>query len=284
MPRGVIMLAVMVAVGGAAGPALADTLAYVRATSFAPHTDESKYHPLNLADDDPTTVWCEGNDGRGEGEEVTYFFKRPQRIDRVIITPSPHSDPAIQSIRFSDGYRSVDLNVGDVVVEKSFAPPMQGKEYTITITRVAPGTTGPLRSCLADVMLYWKKRPFGGRTPPSALRYNRYQDRLLGVWNGGPMGAPEKTLTFALDGTWSWTYSPLMGGKSRKMSGEYRFRGNRLLMRKGETGRWSDMRFKWEDKKAAPNDPTSPLNDYRVLTFNDALGALLAGEYNNGKF
>ena len=45
------------------------------------------------------------------------------------------------------------------------------------------------------------QRPFGGRTPTNKLKYNKHKDRVLGRWNGEPMGAPESFMVFALDGT-----------------------------------------------------------------------------------
>ena len=41
------------------------------------------YHPINMLDDDPATMWCEGAEGYGEGEEIRIFFKRPQKIDKL---------------------------------------------------------------------------------------------------------------------------------------------------------------------------------------------------------
>ena len=270
--------------------ARADTLAYVRASSqHLRSEDGSRYHPLNLLDDDPATIWCEGAPNLGEDQEIEIYFKKPTRIDRLVVGPTPRTGRLIQRVELSDGYNTVGVRLGDAYVEQAFSPPMRGEKYVLRIVRVGgPNKTGAEVSddvaCLGDVLMYFKKRPFGGRLPPSTYRHNKYRDRILGNWNGGPLGAPEKFMTFALDGSWTWKYKPLMGGKPKQMSGEYRFRGNRLLMRQGETGRWSDVRFGYNQVTIDKTDPGAPESDYAVISFNDALGKLLEGDYNNAQF
>lgn len=271
-------------------PVRADTLAYIRASSQAERdADIAKYHPMNLLDDDPATLWCEGDPGDGEGQGIRIIFKKAQKIDRVVIGPTLKTGRRVLTVEVSDGINVIRIQLGDRYAEQSFSPAMKGEEYTVTILEVGPANEaakdlGPNVACLADVMMYLKKKPFGGRTPPSKLRFDKNRDRILGVWNGGDLGAPEKYLTFGLDGTWAWKYEPLMGGKPKKLKGEYRFRGGRLLMRKGETGRWGDVRFKYEHVKIDPNAPGAPLGDYSKLSFNDLLCKEFAGAYNDAQF
>ncbi len=68
------------------------------------------------------------------------------------------------------------------------------------------------------------------------------------------------------------------------MKGEYRFRGKRLLMRKGETGRWGDVRFKYERINVDQDEPGAPAGDYSRLSFNDLLSKEFAGDYNDAQF
>ncbi len=269
--------------------AASNSLAYVRASSqFEREKSAAKYHPIHVVDDNPETMWCEGSDDLGEDEELRIFFKRPQKIDRIVIGPSAQSGRIISMVRVSDGMNSVDISLNDSrYVEQSLQPPMRGERFTITIVEVGgPNTGSALKNdvaCLADVMLFYKKKPFGSNLAATKLRYNKYRDKVLGRWAGGPLGAPEKFLTFAIDGTWRWTYEPMLGGSSKKLNGEYRFRGNRLLMRKGETGRWADVRFHHNFVKV---DPDSDMieGDYEVISFNAAVNGALAGDYNNAVF
>lgn len=272
----------------APGTAHGQSLAYVRASSqLAKQKNIAAYHPIHVLDDDPNTVWCEGDPELGEGQELRLFFKKPQKIDRVVLTAAGVSGRLVRKIQLSDGLNSVEIDLDHQVVEQSLNPPMRGERYTITITEVgAASPSGKLPAnvaCLADVILFRGKRPFGGNIAPSQLRYNKLRDKLLGRWAGGPLGAPEKFFTFAMDGTWRWLYQPILGGKSRRLSGEYRFRGKRLLMRKGETGRWADVRFKHSLVKVDPEqDPIE--GDYEVISFNAAVNERLSGDYNNAEF
>ncbi|MEM6733425.1 MAG: hypothetical protein AAF658_17840, partial [Myxococcota bacterium] len=188
----------------------------------------------------------------------------------------------------SDGVNSVKIPISDAIVEQPLRRPMRGKTYTVSIETVgAANAESELKdtvSCLGDVLLYQGKRLFGGRLPANKLRYDSVKDQVLGRWSGEPFGAPEKFITFALDGTWEWIFEPLLDGKKARVTGEYRFRGNRLLMRVGETGRWADMRFKYDRKKVDANEIGAPQGDYDTIFLNDALKGQVGGTYNNAEF
>jgi hypothetical protein len=285
------MAAWAVALGAlaAAAPALADPLAYVRASSQKdPDAERSLYHPLNLLDDDPATIWCEGKEGLGEEEEIRFYFKTHQKIDRIVVGPTPVTGRLVLRVKVTDGANNVTLDLADVYVERTLKSPLSGNNYTVSIEQVGGPNEGsklpPDVACLADVMFYYKQLPFGGRLAPAKLRYDKMKDRILGRWGGAPLGASEKFIVFALDGTWEWSFDPLLGGKSERMAGEYRFRGNRLLMRRGETGRWADVGFSYERVQIDPNDIGAPLGDYDLIKINTALGDKIASDYNNAEF
>lgn len=264
----------------------AEPLAYVRSSSQ--HGKARVHHALNLLDDDPESIWCEGRAGLGEGEEIRFFFKRPQRIDRIVIAPSSKTGRHIEVVRVSDGTNTVQIPIGDAIVEQPLRQPMRGKTYTVSIEQVGGKNAGASLAedvaCLGDVLLYQGKQLFGGKMPANKLRYDKMRDQVLGRWSGEPLGAPEKFLTFALDGTWEWNFQPLLDGKPERASGEYRFRGNRLLMRVGEAGRWTDMRFKYERRKVDSEEIGAPQGDYDLIVLNDALNDAIGGEYNNAEF
>ena len=272
-----------------AGLAQADPLAYVRASSqLGGDATPDKYHPLNLLDDNPATLWCEGAAGAGEGEEIRFTFKTEQLIDRLVVGPAAGSGRVIESVRVSDGSNSLRVELDAEYADVKLRQPLQGNTITVSIEKVGgPNPDAIVASdvaCLADVLLYHKRRPFGGNTPADRLRYDAHRDLILGRWAGAPLGAPEAHLTFALDGTWEWTFEPLLGGKRERVAGEYRFRGDRLLMRRGGAGRWADMRFSRRPINIDPMQPGAPLGDYVVIEINGALGEGLAGEYNDARF
>lgn len=263
-----------------------DNLAYLQASSYL---ESAPGHPaLNLLDNDPMSLWCEGDEGSGEGEKVRFFFKRPQSIDRIVIAPAMGGGRKVTSIQVNDGSSSVSLSLKDATVEQRLLQPMSGTEYAVVITRVGQpnkaSSLGEDTACLGDVSLYLGNSLFGSNLLLTKRRDSAMLNRVLGRWNSAPLGASEKFLTFALDGSWWWTFEPLLGGTTREISGEYRFRGNRLLMRLKPNGRWTDMRFKHVRKKIDPDAIGAPLRDYHLLTLNDALGSELGGQYNNAEF
>lgn len=274
---------------GLAAQARADSLAYVRASSQHQAEDApERYHPLHLADDDPASIWCEGAPGLGEGEEIRFYFKKEQKIDRVVITPSPLTGRLVNVVRVSDGVNSVRLEIAGEIVERTFARPLAGSTYTVAIDKVGAAnresTLGGEVACLADALLYLKDRAFGGKLAPAKLRYDKHRDRVLGRWAAAPLGASEGFLVFAIDGSWEWRFQPILSGRPDRATGEYRFRGNRLLMRRGEAGRWADVDFRYRRIKVDPKDPGTPRGDYDLIVLNDVLGEKLGGEYSNAEF
>lgn len=265
----------------------AANFAYVRATSQR-DGKAATYHPLNLMDEDPETIWCEGADGLGEGEEIQFSFKKSQKIDRIVIASTSKTGRLVLKVHISDGMNSLIVRLGNETVERDISPPMQGSTYTLTIEQVGGPNKGAQTAkdvtCLADAVFFYRNRLWGGRVTKEQLKYDKRADRILGRWAGGALGAPEGWITYAIDGTWSWEYRPLLGGKPDKGSGEFRFRGNRLLMRKGEVGRWADMRLRIRRIKVDPDEMGAPLGDYTVIEINRALGDKLAGPYNDAEF
>lgn len=272
-----------------AAPAFAEPLAYVRTSSQKDRaTAPSQYHALNLLDEDPATIWCEDASGMGEKEEVRFYFKGRTRIDRIVIAPAVASGRVIQEIRLSDETNNVRVTLGDSKVDQQLSKPLVGTNIILTIQKVGPAnktsTLGPDTACLADVLLYERNELFGGKLTQEKLKYDPMREKILGRWAGEPFGAPEKYITFSLDGTWEWSFEGLVDQKKEKLTGEYRFRGDRLLMRRGEAGRWNDMRFTYKRVAVDPNDYSSPKHDYDLFALNEAMEEKIAGEYNNADF
>jgi len=273
-----------------AGVAQAGALGYMRASSqFAHDLDASIYHPLNLIDDDPTTMWCEGSASEGEGEWVRFFFKTSQKIDRIVVVPAAQSGRLIEQVTIDDGSNTVRIDLtAHASADKTMERPLEGKTYIVTISRIGgPNAESKLPkdvACLADVMLYFKGHAFGGKVGAERLRFDPARDRLLGPWTGEPFGAPEKFITFSLDGTWEWTFKPLLGGAGGRMFGEYRFRGAELLMRRGEAGRWHEMGIAFRHVKVDADQQGAPQGDYDSFRLNNALGAEISGQYDNAVF
>jgi hypothetical protein len=273
-----------------AAEASAGALGYLRASSqFAHDSNPALYHPLNLIDDDPTTLWCEGAEGEGEGESVRFYFKTRQKVDRIVVVPAVQSGRLVDSVQIDDGSNTIRVAIkGSHPVEQRLDRPLEGVTYAVSISHVdGPNPDSKLDkdvACLADVLLYFKNRLFGGKSSSDRLHYDPVRDRLLGPWSGEPFGAPEKFITFFLDGTWEWTFKPLLGGAGARDFGEYRFRGAQLLMRRGEAGRWHEMRLVFRRVKVDAQEQGAPQGDYDTFRLNNALGANMGGLYDNAVF
>lgn len=275
------------------GPAWADgadNFAYLRASSqFDSDINPGRFHPMNLVDHDPATLWCEGKPGLGDNEQVVFYFKTPQVIDRIVLTPSAAGGRTITTLRLSDGTRSVRMALGNDAnesVEEMLTTPLKGTEYVLTIEHVgAPQKDAVFPSdvsCLAEVALYHGDLLL---TPSKSGRpYDDVLDRLVGEWGLEPLGASESTLVFSLDGTWTWTHEPLMGGKRSAESGTFRLRNGHLQMRKGTTGRFVTVDLRFHHVEIDPRDMGSPRGDYDTLILGDTLGKEFGGTYNNAKF
>jgi len=228
-----------------------------------------------------------GRPGLGENEGVTIYFKKKQRIDRLLIVPADKSGRLVEKVKVSDGQNSVTIDLADAPSSRRWRGPLEGSTYEITIERVG----GPNKAsdkpgdvaCLADAVLLPRQaalRSEDGRE--AALRRQaRQAPRPL---ERRAMGAPDRELVFALDGTWEWSYKPLLGGKPKKNSGEYRFRGNRLLH---APGRGRALERHAVEGRARPRRQERDRRADRRLRqdqLGEALDTDLAGDYNNAQF
>ena len=117
------------------------------------------------------------------------------RVKRGVTAHARHK----KVLGLAKGYRGRSKDAFRVAIEKVDGPNKGSK--------LAPDV-----ACLAEAVLYFKNKAFGGKQPLSKLRYDKYRDLVLGRWSAAPLGAPEGFMVFALDGTWEWTYVPMMGG------------------------------------------------------------------------
>lgn len=296
------LLTCLVASAATAAPSASGGVAYVRATSqLAQDDNPARYNPLNLLDGDPSTVWCESRSPFGEGEEVTFHFKTAQTVDRVFVAPAPRGGRTVDTVRVSDGKSTMRVHLAEGAVEQPLKPALHGTDFTFTIETttqtivetppdtpgVAPAApssaAGPLArvACLADVALYHGSQSL---TASRARAFDMGHERLVGAWAAQPLGASEKFLVFALDGTWTWTHRPLLGGKSKNLSGTYRLQGGRLLLRKGTSGRLVDVGLVIRRVKVDGGDVGAPREDYDLLMINNNLTPELGATYTNARF
>jgi hypothetical protein len=281
-------VALALTVATLAWPAWAGSFAYVQASSQLDlDVNPVRYSPYNLLDRDPNSIWCEASPSLGDGQEVRFFFKGSQTVDRIAVTPAAASGRRLEVLRLSDGTSSIKLKVDEGPTETTLTTPLHGTVYVLSIEQVgAPATSsvfGDDVSCLAGFEMYHGDQLVTPGKPRPAS--DGVALRIVGSWASEPLGAPDSTLTFAIDGTWTWVHKPLMGnGKRKTLEGTYRIKGGHLQMRLGADGRFVDMGLKIRRTPVDPGDMGAPKGDYDVLTLGEGLGKELAGQYNNALF
>lgn len=269
----------------AAAPADAP-LAYAHASSqFDAENNGTRFHPLNLIDRDPNTLWCEGKEN-ASGQGVEFFFKSSQIVDRVVVLATARSGRRIESLRLSDNQSVIRVAITPDSTDAHLNNPLHGTSVTVAIDHLGvanPNTDlGAEVACLAEVQLYHGDELL---TPNSdRVTMDGIANYVVGEWNAEPLGAPERHLVFALDGSWTWTYTPLLGGSSKEVSGTYKFHNQKLLMRKGTTGRWLDAGVHLRHVTIDQEDLGAPRGDYDTIKLNKVLGDDVGGEYNNAQF
>ena len=55
----------------------------IQASSTLPHRQPGRYGVANLTDGDLNSAWCEGKEGDGIGESITFTFREPRKIGRI---------------------------------------------------------------------------------------------------------------------------------------------------------------------------------------------------------
>ena len=261
-------------------------LSYTHASSqFDAANNATRYHPLNLIDRDPNTLWCEGRDN-ANGEGVEFFFKSPQVVDRVVVIASARSGRRIDSVRLSDGQAVIRVAITPDSTDAHLSNALRGNSVTVSIDHVGVANpnaeVGANVACLAEVQLYHGDELL---TPASdRATIDGIANYVVGDWNAEPLGAPERHIVFALDGTWTWTHTPLVGGASQEVTGTYKFHNQRLLMRKGSSGRWLDAGVHLRHVVVDQEDLGAPRYDYDTIKLNKVLGDDVGGEYNNARF
>jgi hypothetical protein len=200
---------------------------WIRATGQLEAEAPARYTPLHLLDAVSSTVWCtRGADALSE--VVSFGFAEPVKITRLLVTTgndtseeSFHAFSRARKLLLRSGETSVTFSVEDRREPQAvpIEPPLSGRSFTL---EVLDGFTAedPLAAmCLADVVPYAGLTALAGPPLRKSLGFQPARAELLGPWYSGPDGAPDRSLTFFLDGT--WRYAPEGAGKVKPLSGKW---------------------------------------------------------------
>jgi len=219
----------------ASAPLLAEEIAYVEASTELDDGKPATY-AYNLVDGRDTTVWC--SKGAPGKETVVFGFDKPQKVTHVAIVVAPKKGEGIDTSRqrpkmlwVIDGELRREIPVKDIgdVQELKLDPPINAQRIIVDFPALRPAegkADAPL--CVADITLKNGSRAYMGEETAKKVRSLPTPARkLLHSWVDD-VAAPERTLVFSLDGTFLYTYEPLMEGKPVKIAGKWSTAGREI--------------------------------------------------------
>jgi hypothetical protein len=220
----------------AASGAAAQDLAYVEATSELDNGRPATY-AYNLVDGQATTAWC-SKDGSGP-HTIVYGFKKPVQITKLgIMVGSLQGDKLntkrsrLATLMVSDGQTRREISFDDVaeLQEVQLDPPIEGRRFVFDIKSVKPGQPSSAAVCIGELALSNGPKELTGKDVHKALRgVNTPARKLLHSWVDEP-SAPERTLVFSLDGTFTYVFEPLLDGDPVNLSGTWRAVGSKKVV------------------------------------------------------
>ncbi len=229
-PFAAVLLASSVAQGS-------PTVGWVRASGQLDASTPSRYSPLNLLDGLPATAWC-SRDADALSETLSFGFAEPVTLTRVEVTTGNaaneetfHSFSRVRKLLVRGPAGTATLTLEDRLGAQAVAlpRPLRGQNFTLEVldSFAAEDVLAPV--CLADFLPFSGTTPLAGAVLRKHLGYQPGATELLGLWYGGPVGAPDRCLTFFLDG--SWRLSPEgPSGKGKPLAGKWWTRAGQLWL------------------------------------------------------
>jgi hypothetical protein len=200
----------------------APKVGWVRASGQLDAETPARYTPLNLLDGLASTAWCtRGADALSE--TVTFGFVEPVKLTQLeVSTGNGASAEAFHAFSRARKLllRGVDATA-TVLLEDRLGPqtvqlekPLAGKVFLVEVLDTF-AAEDPLAPVFAGTT------PLAGASLRKALAYQPQRAELLGLWYGGPDGAPDRTLTFFLDGTWRYASEGTGSSHAKPLSGKW---------------------------------------------------------------
>lgn len=242
------------------------SVGYARAADYLEKDSHpERYHPLNVLDGRDTTVWC-APEGQGSSP-IIVGFKGVASVDEVRVYTGNGSDRASFkayarakkiALQGKDTARSftVEDKRGSQTVPLN--PPVSGGWLTLEVTETFPGSEPNAPVCLTDIVFYSEGKPLNGTRLAPKLKYDARTAPLLGTWYGGLEGAPDRFLSFYVDGTYSFVHEPLNGEEPTSTTGAYTASSSRLnldLPKKGKVA----LQYSREEAEGAADGYTLTL-------------------------
>ncbi len=194
----------------AAAANAAPSVGWVRASGQLDASTPSRYSPLNLLDGLPATAWC-SRDADALKETLAFGFAEPVTLTRLEVTTGNaaseqafHAYSRVRKLLLRGPEATATVTLEDrlgpqsVLLEK----PLKGRAFTLEVLDSFSAEDPLAPVCLADLLPFAGATPLAGAVLRKQLGTQPGRTEVLGLWYGGPDGAPDRTLAFFLDGTW----------------------------------------------------------------------------------
>jgi hypothetical protein len=239
LPLACLLLATAASAASTAPPG------YAQAPTWLEHDSQpQRYVPLHLLDGRDTTAWCAPP---GEGPaRVVIGFKDVVSVDEVRVYTGDGTDRAAfkaharakkLTLTVVDAARALKVEDKRGLQAVPLNPPLLGARFILEVVDRYPGAKEDAPVCLTDLVFISGGKPLNGTFLAPRMKYDARLAPLLGTWFGGLDGAPDRFLSFYVDGTYRFTREPLEGGGPSSVTGTYTVSGTRLTLEVPKRGR-----------------------------------------------
>jgi hypothetical protein len=228
----------------AAAARAAPTVGWVRASGQLEASNPSRYSPLNLLDGVPSTAWC-SRDADALKETLAFGFAEPVTLTRLEVTTGNgasqetfHAFSRVRKLLLRAPEASATVTLEDRLGPQSvqLEKPLKGKVFTLEVLDSFSAEDPLAPVCLADLLPFSGTMPLAGAVLRKRLGTQPGRAEVLGLWYSGPDGAPDRTLTFFLDGTWR-SLPEGSSGHGKPLAGTWWMKGSEMWLTIPGTGK-----------------------------------------------
>lgn len=205
----------------------AQALAYIEASSELDDGKPASF-AYNLVDGKDTTAWCTKPNPAGE-DRLVFGFTKSATISELGMVVGAVKGGKLDKRR----HRAREVVISDGRVERiipmkdthelqvvKLDPPAKGRMIVVQIRQTYEGEPGtPL--CVGEIHLKGRRAHTGAELARQVRSLPTPARRMLHSWVDA-VDAPERSLQFALDGTFSYDYTPFIEGKPVRLRGKWK--------------------------------------------------------------
>lgn len=210
----------------AAPGARAQSLAYIEASAELDDGKPASF-AYNLVDGKETTAWC--GKPNPSGERLVFGFTKPATVSEIGFVVGAVKSGKLDTRRhrarevmISDGRveRTLPLKDSHELQKVKLDPPAKGRMIVVEVRETYAGEPGtPV--CIGEIHMKGGRNYTGGDLARQVRSLPTPARRMLHSWVDA-VDAPERSLLFSLDGTFSYDYTPLMEGKPVRLRGKWK--------------------------------------------------------------